>query len=99
MELSDETISKYMVYKDPDWDWTTFDFEDDYDAYMGADADLGPTFNAIDRDLKAFQDRGGKMIMWHGWIDQNIAPRNSINYYESVEAAMAKGNKGLEVIL
>jgi feruloyl esterase len=31
------------------------------------------------------------MIMWHGWIDQLIAPRNSINYYESVEAAMVPG--------
>lgn len=76
---------KYMVFKDPDWDWTTFDFVDDYDYWMGADALLGPVLNATDRDLKAFQDQGGKMIMWHGWIDQNIAPRNSINYYESLK--------------
>ncbi len=76
---------KYMVFKDPDWDWTTFDFAIDYDAWMGAAALLGPELNATDRDLKAFQDQGGKMIMYHGWIDQNIAPRNSINYYESVK--------------
>jgi feruloyl esterase len=24
--------------------------------------------------------------MYHGWADQNIAPQNSINYYESVVA-------------
>jgi feruloyl esterase len=24
--------------------------------------------------------------MWHGWADQNIAPQNSINYYNSVVA-------------
>lgn len=76
---------KYMVFKDPAWDWTTFDFVDVYDDWMGSAALLGPELNATDRDLKAFQDQGGKMIMYHGWIDQNIAPRNSINYYESVK--------------
>lgn len=74
-----------MVFKDPAWDWTTFDFVDVYDDWMGSAALLGPELNATDRDLKAFQDQGGKMIMYHGWIDQNIAPRNSINYYESVK--------------
>jgi hypothetical protein len=24
------------------------------------------------------------MILWHGWDDQNIAPRNTISYYEEV---------------
>ena len=69
---------KYMVYKDPAWDWTTFDFRDDYGYYMGADVDLGPILNATDPDLGAFKDRSGKMIIWHGWVDQKIAPRNSI---------------------
>jgi feruloyl esterase len=33
------------------------------------------------------------LIMCHGWIDQNIAPRNSISYYGNVVATMA-GNGG-----
>lgn len=83
---------KYMVYKDPAWDWTTFDFRNDYGYYMGAAVDLGPILDATDPDLTDFKDQGGKMIVWHGWIDQFIAPRNSIHYYESVEAAMAEGD-------
>ncbi len=51
-----------------------------------ADARYGPILNATDPDLTAFDALGGKMIMWHGWADQNIAPKNSINYYTSVVA-------------
>lgn len=42
----------------------------------------------IDPDLSAFKAKGGKLIMYHGWADQQIAPRNSINYYESVVNTM-----------
>src|SRR5436190_16632881 len=34
---------------------------------------------------------GGKLILYHGWIDQNISPRNSIRYYESAEEVMGGG--------
>jgi feruloyl esterase len=39
----------------------------------------------MDPDLRAFRQRGGKLIQYHGWADHNpIAPRNSINYFNSV---------------
>ena len=44
--------------------------------------------SALSPDLKAFKARGGKLLIWHGWIDQLIAPENSINYYNSVLTAM-----------
>ena len=28
--------------------------------------------------------------MWHGWLDRNIAPRNSITYADSVRATMGE---------
>jgi feruloyl esterase len=85
---------KFMVFEDPDWDWTTFDFtvQENFDIMNEAHYRLGPILDAIDPDLTAFKRLGGKLIMYHGWIDQNIAPRNSINYYESVVEAM--GGKG-----
>jgi hypothetical protein len=41
-------------------------------------------FNATDPDLSAFRQRGGKILQYHGWNDQFIAPQSSVNYYESV---------------
>ena len=69
----------YLVYKDPKWDWHTFDVERDT-----ALADSTDIINATKPDLSAFQSRGGKLLMYHGWNDQLIAPENSVNYYSSV---------------
>ncbi|GAB2835128.1 tannase/feruloyl esterase family alpha/beta hydrolase [Actinocorallia aurea] len=43
---------------------------------------------AMDPDLGAFQRSGGKLLLWHGWNDQYIAPRNTLAYYEAVRTAM-----------
>jgi hypothetical protein len=39
-------------------------------------------------DLAAFRDRGGKIIMWHGWSDQLIYPEGTIDYYQRVQKQM-----------
>ena len=35
-------------------------------------------------NLKPFFDRGGKLIMWHGWADPQVPPQNSMIYYNNV---------------
>ena len=60
-----------------------------------ADDQQGQTFNAIDPNLKPFAARGGKLIMYHGWSDAALPPQGSINYYNSVEAAMGPGKPPL----
>ena len=62
----------------------------------GESTATGPILNAIDPDLCAFKGRGGKMIMYHGWIDNFIAPRNSIQY---VKIRMFLENTGPEMAL
>ena len=32
-----------------------------------------------------FRDRGGKLILWHGWSDSALTALYSIDYYESAE--------------
>jgi feruloyl esterase len=83
---------KWLVFGDPDWDWKTFDFSDpdDYQAHVKAEAKFAPILNATNPDLRAFRDRGGKLLQWHGWNDQLIAPENSINYFESVESLVGR---------
>jgi feruloyl esterase len=44
--------------------------------------------NAVDPNLKAFKDHGGKLILYHGWSDAALAPTATIDYYQSVVAKM-----------
>ena len=82
---------KYFVFSNPEWDWTTMDFDRDVAA---GEAKVGTVMNAVDPDLSAFKARGGKLILYHGWNDQLITPINSINYYESVTARMGAESAG-----
>jgi feruloyl esterase len=75
---------KYIVFNDPKWDWRTFELERDVAA---ADKAGRGTLSAIDPNLSAFARRGGKLLMYHGWADQDIAPLASVNFYESTRAA------------
>ena len=72
---------KYVVFKDPDWDWRTFDLET---AVALADRIDNGTMNAANPDLRAFRQRGGKLLLYHGWSDQNFSARSTINYFSSV---------------
>jgi feruloyl esterase len=76
---------KYVVFRNPDWDFKTFDFDKDVAKTDAVDDGL---LNAIDPDLKPFFARGGKLLLYHGWTDPLIAPRNTIDYYESVVHAL-----------
>jgi feruloyl esterase len=76
---------KNMMYNDPNWDYHKFDLDRDMSA---ADEKLASVMNATDPDLGRFQARGGKLILYHGWCDAAIAPRNAIDYYQSVVAKM-----------
>jgi len=76
---------KYMVFKRPDWDWRTYDFDADWvTSRTGFDRIL----NATDPDLRAFEQRGGKLFQYHGWKDTVHPAMRSIEYYESVLSAL-----------
>jgi feruloyl esterase len=76
---------KYLVYGDPNWNYQTFDLERDG---RQANQRLAAVLNATNPDLKAFNARGGKLILHHGWNDAALPPTNTINYYQNVIKTM-----------
>ena len=74
-------LLKYIVFKNPDWDYKTLNFADDIAVAEKEDRD---TINATNPDLKAFFQRGGKILQYHGWSDQQMSAGASPKYYNSV---------------
>jgi hypothetical protein len=74
-----------MVLDNPDWQFRTFDIDRDTKA---ADDKVARMLNSNDPDLGAFRNRGGKLIVYHGWSDAAIPPQNAIDYFGSVIAKM-----------
>ena len=72
---------RYVVFKDPNWDWRTFNFDSDYKRSLAPEYTL---MNATDHNLKRFFAHEGKLLIYHGWNDPNVSPFNTIKYYQSV---------------
>jgi feruloyl esterase len=76
---------RYVVFKDPNWDWKTFDFDKDV---VRGDLPENLIMNATDPNMKAFFSRGGKLLLYHGWSDPNVPAVNTIKYFNSVVDVM-----------
>lgn len=69
-----------FVMQDKEWSYQELDFADMSDRARLVQSTLSPT----DPDLAAFRDRGGKLLMFHGWADSGLSPFMSIDYVDRV---------------
>ena len=81
---------RFVVFKDPNWDWKTFDF--DRDATRG-DLPENLIMNATDPNMAPFFSRGGKLLLYHGWSDPRVPTLDMIQYYKSVVDARGGSSK------
>ncbi len=63
----------------------TFDFAADLDFVA---AQLANLYNANDPNLTAFKNRGGTVLMYHGWSDPVVPPGGSVEYHKDVRQAL-----------
>ncbi len=80
-----ENFFRFMVFQDPAWSLLKSNPDE---ALHSADEKTASILNATNPDLRPFQARGGKLIVYHGWNDPAISPLNSVNYYNSVSAKL-----------
>lgn len=81
---------KYVVFKDPNWDWRTFNFDSDINRSEQPD---NTVMNSTDPNLKTFFGHQGKLLLYHGWSDPNISALSTIQYYNSVVDTMGGAAK------
>jgi pimeloyl-ACP methyl ester carboxylesterase len=79
---------RFYLKQEPDWDWTTLtraEFEQLQQQSIEQYTDVLGTDNP---DLTRFRDRGGKLLLAHGLIDELIPVQGSIAYYDRVVRQM-----------
>jgi feruloyl esterase len=77
----DNAVLGGMGFENPKWDWRTFDFDRDVEL---VDAKLYGVLNAVDPDLRDFKAGGGKLVVYHGWNDPGVMPKQTLRYYDDV---------------
>ena len=76
-------IFKYLIFQDPEWDYSTYDYSDFFENTRYASAYL----DATSTDYSGFEKRDGKMIIYHGWNDPALSALATIEHYKAVRAA------------
>jgi len=80
-------LLRFVVMKDRNWDFRTLDVSRQLALARRADNGI---LSATSTELTPFVSRGGKLLIYHGWADQNIPPRESVNYYKGLVKTMGK---------
>jgi feruloyl esterase len=74
----------------PAWSYRMFDFDKD----PARTAAAAKWMNPLSPDLGPLKRRGGKILQYSGWADQQVNPLPGISYYESVRKRMGEGATG-----
>lgn len=75
---------RFFLKQDPDWDWTTLTHAEFEQLQQQSIEQYSDVLSTDDADLTRFRDRGGKLLLAHGLIDELIPVQGSIDYYRRV---------------
>jgi len=97
-EVLGVSFMQNFVFDNPNWTFQSFNWTSD-PAYVDnkevvPGKTLSEVLNSVDPDLSEFQERGGKLIQYHGFSDPEVPPLASINYFESVATDRGQEDPG-----
>jgi len=81
------SLFQHVMFPDEDFDFREINVVEHLDLAREID---GGVFAATSGDLEPFIGGGGRLLIYHGWADQNIPPVGSIDYYEQVVDTLGK---------
>jgi feruloyl esterase len=67
----------------PSYDIFSYNFDRDPQRL----AKLAPLYDATNPNLRPFRAHGGKLIMWTGWADPDMAPLATLKFHQQIVAA------------
>jgi len=84
---------RYSVFQDPNFKNTGFDYDKDTERALSAKVvgkeTVADVYN-VKPDLTRFAAMGHKLIMYHGWADQQISPYASLDFYQQIVAKLGQ---------
>jgi len=84
---------RYSVFQDKNFQNTSFDYDKDTDRALNAKVvgrqTVADVYN-VKPDLSAFARHGGRLIMYHGWADQQISPFAALDFYRQIVASQGQ---------
>jgi hypothetical protein len=79
---------RYFLVLDPKWDWMTLT-RDEFELLFEQSHQVhSSTYGGDDPNLTGFRDRGGKLLIVHGWADQLVPAQESVAYHRAVQERM-----------
>jgi feruloyl esterase len=87
---------RYIVFEDPAWDPLTLNFDQDLAEVRKAGNDI---FDASDPDMSRFTSRGGKLLMYQGWAEPGIPPRNLVEYHAEILEETANADDAIRLFM
>jgi len=79
------TYMRDIVFKDPKWDFKSFDYDKDVAAVRDAGAGI---LDVPSDGLSKFFAGGGKLLLSHGWNDGLIPAGNTVAFYKDMLGAI-----------
>ena len=92
-----EDFLRYMAFPDdPGEGYSVLAFDFDRDP-VRMDP-MAAIYNSDSPDLSAFQKRGGRMILYHGWADPLVTPFKTLDYHAKVVDRLGGRDSAKETI-
>ncbi len=85
---------RHLAFKDPNWDPRRFNPGD-----IELMDEAASVLNTVTPDLRPYFKRGGKLLMYHGWNDQQVPGTSSVTYFERVLTASGRASAGRSIQL